>query len=117
MKVIQKIETGGEADPYSAKGRSGEYGAYQFMPSTWSIYSYAYFGELLKMTPENQDSVAYLKIKKLVDRGYTPEQIASIWNSGSSRWQGKKGRNKWGAIYNVPRYVDKFQKYYYGSQI
>ena len=114
VSVIRSIESGGD---YYAIGESGEFGGYQFLESTWRLYSYAYFGEVLEMTPENQDMVAYLKVKSLIDKGYSPEEIASIWNSGSPRWEGKRGRNRWGVRYDVPKYVSKFKNKYYGQEI
>lgn len=111
--AIKQIESGGN---YEAKGASGENGAYQFMPSTWAGWSSQYASQVLQksvkslpMTPENQDAVAKWKIQSWLSQGYAPEQIASLWNSGSPDWQGKVGKNKMGVNYNVPAYVDKFR--------
>jgi len=113
-EAIKQIESGGD---YNAKGGSGENGAYQFMPGTWQSWSSAYADEVLnksvaelEMTPENQDAVAKWKIHKWIDQGYTPQQIASMWNSGSPEWAGKVGTNKHGVKYDVPAYVSKFSK-------
>ncbi|MEA2036181.1 MAG: transglycosylase family protein [Nanoarchaeota archaeon] len=110
MKAIRTVESGGN---YQARGGSGEYGAYQFMPETWAGWSRQYASEVLKMstqldmTKENQDAVARWKIEKLVSQGYNPQQIASIWNSGSPDWKGKTGTNSYGVKYDVPNYVNK----------
>ncbi len=113
MNAIKKIESGGN---YDAKGGSGEYGAYQFMPATWTDWSSKYAAEVLKssdgnmkMTPENQDAVARWKIQKLLDAGNTPEQVASIWNSGKPEWEGNVGTNSHGVKYDVPGYVNRFR--------
>lgn len=114
MNAIRQVESGGN---YEARGGSGEYGAYQFMPETWQSWSSQYANEVLQMsvaelemTQENQDAVAGWKIKKLVDQGYNPQEIASIWNSGKPEWKGKIGTNKYGVKYNVPAYVSKIEK-------
>ena len=60
------------------------------------------------MTPENQDKIARKKIENLVKAGFTDSEIASFWNSGSLKWEGKIGINKYGVKYNVPKYVENF---------
>jgi len=110
--AIKQIESGGN---YKAKGASGEYGAYQFMPATWLSWSKEYqksigqTGFSLAQTPENQDKVAMFKIQQWLNQGLTPQQIAAKWNSGSEvGWENKIGVNKQGVAYNVPQYVNKF---------
>jgi hypothetical protein len=110
-EAIKSVESGGN---YEAQGGSGEFGAYQFMPETWADWSSQYADEVLKQstaelepTPENQDAVAKWKIQQLVNQGYTPQQVASIWNSGSPEWEGKTGTNQYGINYDVPNYVRK----------
>ena len=105
LETIKIIESGGN---YSIKGKSLEYGAYQFTSTTYRMYSYLYFKELLPMTPENQDKIARKKIENLVKAGFTDSEIASFWNSGSPEWEGKIGINKYGVKYNVPKYVENF---------
>jgi hypothetical protein len=111
-RTIRHNESGGK---YDAKGQSGEGGAYQFMPAVWKEWAGKYIKDKnAPQTPENQNAVAYLRIKELKDAGLTPAQILSKWNSGSTSWQGKKGVNQHGAAYDVPLYVEKglsqFQK-------
>lgn len=109
--AIKKIESGGN---YDARGASGEFGAYQFMPGTWSQWSQEYLqgtgqaGQSLSPTPENQDAVAQFKIGQWLDQGLNPTQIASMWNSGTPDFEGKVGVNSKGVPYNVPEYVNKF---------
>jgi hypothetical protein len=103
MQALREHESGGN---YEAKGASGEYGAFQFMPATWKNLSKKYLGqENAEMTKANQNQVAYKYIFDLKNQGYTPAQVASIWNSGSPDWEGKVGVNKAGVKYDTPSYV------------
>jgi len=108
-ETIKLVETRGN---YHANGASGEYGAYQFMPSTWKRACLFYEGRILDPTPENQDRIVDHLIKRYLDKGYTVKEIASIWNSGKPDWQGRIGVNKFGVAYNVPAYVDNFYNNY-----
>lgn len=109
-KAIKQIESRGN---YTAVGGSQEYGAYQFTPATWTRLCQRFMDEELDIRiTTNQDLIAYLSINRLVGKGYTAKQIASIWNSGSSKWNGKIGINKYGVKYNVPKYVNKFNQTY-----
>ena len=119
-KAIRQQETGGEQDPYAAKNAegSGAFGAYQFMPKVWKDWSKKYLGEEdAEPTKENQNKVAYHRIKELADKGYNPGQIAAAWYAGEStikddKWKNMKGKNKQGIAYDVPAYVDSVYKYY-----
>lgn len=114
-KAIRRAETGTSTDPYNAKGASGESGAYQFMPDTWKQWSKQYLGqEDAPLSIENQNRVAYSRIKELKDQGMNPAQIASMWNSGKAEAykQGLKGTNAKGVEYDVPAYVQKVSQYY-----
>jgi len=114
-KAIRRAETGGHADPYNAKGASGETGAYQFMPDTWKQWAGQYLqNSNADYSVENQNKVAYSKVKELKDQGMNPAQIASIWNSGKADAykNGMKGVNKLGVQYDVPAYVQKVSQHY-----
>jgi hypothetical protein len=112
-KSIKNVETSGSADPYNATGKNGEYGAYQFMPDTWKLWASQYIGDPnAPMTEENQNKVAYYKIKDWLSQGYTHGQIASLWNSGKPDYQGNIGTNKKGVNYNTPEYVAAVKKAY-----
>ncbi len=107
-RAIKSVETAGSSDPYTASGKSGEYGAYQFMPQTWSKLSQQYLGQdipVQQASVAQQNQVAYNYIKSLKDQGYNPAQVASIWNSGKPDPTGNVGTNKYGAVYNTPQYV------------
>lgn len=101
-KAIRQHESGNRP----VAGASGEGGRYQFMPDTWKSGAQKYLGDPnAPMTLENENTVAYSKIKEWKDAGYTPPQIASMWNSGSPNWEGKVGVNKYGVKYDTPSYV------------
>jgi len=125
-KAIRRAETGTSSDPYNARGASGEMGGYQFMPDTWKQWAGQYLQDSnAEMTVENQNKVAYSRIKELKDQGYNPAQIASLWNSGDAnsytgfRSDGKTptvGRVKNSAgvevDIDVPEYTRKVSQYY-----
>ena len=110
-KAIRDIESGGDNQ---AKGKSGEYGAYQFMPDTWSktASKYGVTTPLEQSTLEDQNKVAYGQIKEWKDQGYKPDQIASLWNSGKPEWKGNVGVNSKGVKYDTPQYVNSVYKTY-----
>jgi hypothetical protein len=103
--AIARVESGGN---YQARGGSGEYGAFQYMPATWKSTAKAYLGdENAPMTKGNQNKATVKKVAALLDKGYKPEQVAAVWNSGQPTWEGKVGVNKYGQRYDVPAYVNK----------
>lgn len=117
-KSIRSVESNNR---YDATGASGEYGAYQFMAPTWKSWAGQYLGDSnAQMTPVNQDKVAYYKIQDLKNQGFNPEQVASIWNSGSPDPTGKVGTNSKGVSYDTPKYVnsviDKYKQFGQGIQ-
>lgn len=101
--AIKQVESGGN---YNAKGASGEFGAYQFMPSTWKSWAQTYLGNAnAPMTQQNQDTVALKHIQSLLDKGYNAQEIALIWNGGSPTI--KSGTNKYGVKYDTGAYARK----------
>lgn len=120
---IAKTESGGNS---KATGKSGEYGAYQWMPATWQseAQSAGINVPLDQSTPEQQNQVAYNQISKWKNEGYTPAQIASMWNTGSdpNAYLGtfkdgdpSVGTNSAGVSFDVPSYVSKVMSKYDGS--
>lgn len=116
MGTIRYIETG-SIEGRELKGGSGENGAYQMMPSTRKGLVKMFFGKdsieyerMLKHTRNNDDLIVYKVIEYYLDKGYTVEQIASIWNCGKPSYEGRIGVNKYGVAYDVPRYVNNFMK-------
>lgn len=113
-KAIRQHESGGD---FNIKGKSGETGAYQFTAPTWRGYAKEVLGdENAQMTPENQNKVAYTKIKKWKDEGKNVGQIASMWNAGEGRPDAYKenfrGVNEYGVSYDTPAYAQKVAEYY-----
>jgi hypothetical protein len=118
-KAIGLQENGGKAptpESYLTKGASGERGLYQFTKPTWQNYAGQVLGNPnADPTPENQNKVAYTKVKGWLDKGYKPEQVASMWNAGEGApdaYLGKKGVNSFGAKYDVKAYADGVLKYH-----
>lgn len=110
-KAIRSVETQGQADPFKARGGSGEYGAYQFTKPTWDKASMETFGQVIPLeaaTKEQQNQVAYGQIKKMKDAGYNIGQVASTWNSGKKDAYldpNYTGVNDYGVRYDVPAYA------------
>jgi len=115
-KAIKLSETG-EGDTYSAKGASGEVGAYQFMPSTWANYAGKYLGDSnALLSVENQNKVAYSFVNEKKNQGYSPAQIASMWNAGEGKPNAYKenwvGVNAQGVSFDTPTYVKTVSEHY-----
>lgn len=127
-KAIRQTESGGD---FSAKGKSGEHGGYQYTPSTWDAVApkYGIKSKLDQATPEEQNAVTYNRIKEWKDKGHDVTQIASMWNAGEGEpdaYKGKFGRdtgthkagdpstgvNSYGARYDVPAYAKSVSSAY-----
>lgn len=127
-KAIRQTESGGN---FSAQGKSGEMGGYQFTPDTWnaSAPQYGITSSLKDATPEEQNAVAYNRIKSWKDQGKDVTQIASMWNAGEGEpdaYTGKFGTttkthnagdpsvgiNSFGAKYDVPAYAKSVSNAY-----
>lgn len=122
-KAIRQTESGGN---FQAKGKSGEYGAYQYTAPTWDAYAkkHGVNVSLDQATPEQQNEVTYKQIKEWKDSGYNPGQIASLWNSGKPDAYldtSYKGVNKMGVSYDVPAYAKSvataYQKIKSGGEV
>lgn len=106
VRLAQAIRTKESGGNFSARGGSGEFGAYQFTEPTWRAGAQKYLGSAdAPLTPENQNKVAYSQIKEWKDQGMRPDQIASMWNSGKPDATGNVGVNKFGVKYDTPAYV------------
>ena len=124
VKALALTENGGKIDVKNTKaGKTGEMKSiFQFEPTTWKAYSKQVLGKEVPLTPENESAVTYAKVSEWLDKGHTPDEIASMWNAGpaeSDAYTGKfsdgspsKGINKkYGVQYDVPGYVKKFNDY------
>lgn len=109
-KAIRQRESGGN---FNAVGDAGtSHGGYQFQKNTWKQYAKEVLGdENAEMTPQNQNAVAYGKIKKWKDGGKSAAEIAAMWNAGENigdRWMTNKGKttiNGKVLTYDTPQYV------------
>src|SRR5574343_202820 len=108
LDALSGLESGGN---YEAKSPQNAYGKYQFIPGTWATWSKRLtesIGEkpkVLKQTPQNQEAVAWFKVNSLIDEGYDPKQIASIWYSGRPDYEKMKGVTDAHGRLDVPAYV------------
>lgn len=115
-KAIRQVES--QNNP-TARGASGEFGSYQFLPQTWASSSQKYLGRttpIERATPQEQNEVAYRQIKEWKDAGYNPGQIASMWNAGGNKpnayIEGHKGVNSKGVAYDTAEYARKVAETY-----
>lgn len=122
-KALGYTENGGKPNLKNLQaGQSGEQKSiFQFEPGTWDTYSKSVFGKVLPLTPDNETHAVLQDSLAKLNKGYTPQQIASMHNAGIgepnaytgkfSNGESSSGTNKHGVAYNVKSYVDKFDKY------
>ncbi len=120
-KAIRQHESGGD---FAARGKSKEWGGYQFIKGTWDTAAkkYGVAAEFGKATPQQQNEVAYKQLKEWKDKGYNVGQIASMWNAGQGEPDAYKGtfkngkpstgKNSLGVQYDVPGYAKAVATYY-----
>lgn len=105
--AISQHETGHRNIP----GKTGELATkYQFMPKTWHSLAKKYLGDAnAKPTDANQDKVAITHINALLKSGYTPSQVAMIWNGGKPYRRVGTTRTVDGKVikYDTKAYADK----------
>jgi hypothetical protein len=117
VSAMGRAETGTSSpEAYKKRGASGEFGRYQFMPDTWKQWSseYGIQTPLEQASIEEQNKVAYNKVKEWKDQGLNPAQIASKWNSGDADAYKRNhtGTNAQGVAYNTPEHVRRVSQYY-----
>lgn len=109
VRLAKAIRFSESRDKEDAKGASGEFGLYQFMPDTWTATAKKYNLNPGDVSRENQNKAAYMQIKELKDAGHTPDQIAAYWNMGEkglTDYSKNVGTNKYGVKYDTPAYVN-----------
>lgn len=97
------------------KGESGEFGAWQFLPTTWAGVSREILGSVAPQTPVNEEYVALKKIQLLLNEGNTEREVSLIWNTslgGVEKPLEKKGKNKKGVHYDSVAYSLKVMTAY-----
>lgn len=116
-KSLRDVESGGD---FKAKGKSGEYGAYQWIPETWAAKSKesGVNVPLEQSTPQQQNEVAYKTLEKW--RQQHPEwnlgNFASAWNAGENApdaYLGHSGTNSHGVKYDTAVYAKKVAERYH----
>lgn len=96
------------------KGESGEYGCFQFMPTTWKQVSHEVLGTVVTQSPINEEYVAVKKIEKLLEK-HDEKETALIWNGslgGTEKPIIKSGVNSKGVKYDTHAYSLKVMKAY-----
>lgn len=117
-KAIAYQENGGKTPNYTAKGGSGEFGAYQYTNDTWNARAAKYLGAnaptLTAATPDQQNQVTYDWVADKLAQGFTPAQVASMHNAGEgapNAYEGNAGTNSYGVKYDTKQYTAGVQKY------
>lgn len=121
VNLAKAIRTRESKGNYNAVGDAGtSKGAYQWQPGNFEAAASQYGLDPKDFSPVNQDKVAYHQVKALKDKGYTPEQVAAVWNAGEGHandWQNHRGTttiNGQQIAYDTPAYVSsvvqEFQK-------
>jgi hypothetical protein len=106
MTAMGRVESGGRY--YARNARSGAYGKYQIMPSSWRAWAGRYLGNpYAKQTPRNQEIVAAAKFRTLYHGLASWRRVAFWWLTGSSRTTG------WSSF--ATRYVTRVMRYYQGA--
>ena len=79
-------------------------GAYQFNGNNFQSWAKQYNLDPNDFSPENQDKLAYMRIKSLLDEGKSQSEIAAMWN-GAKNVGGKM-------VANNPDYAQKIKDNY-----
>ncbi len=112
-KAIRQKESGGD---YNAIGDNGtSHGAYQWQPGNFAKDAEQFGLDPNDFSPVNQDKVAYKQIEAYKQAGYSPEQVASLWNSGKPDATGNQGVttvNGKPLSYDTPKYVSDVMNYF-----
>lgn len=101
-KSIRQVESNNNFNAIGDQGTSK--GAYQFHNNNFENWAKQYGLDPNDLSPENQNKVAYNKIKDWKDQGYQPGEIAAMWN-GSHLENGRP-------VANNPSYVQKVKQAY-----
>lgn len=94
-----------DAEGRCAAGQSGEYGCYQYLPTTWVAYSTDVAGKVLPQTPENERYVTEGMIRAWIAEGVSDRGILLTWNQGTPGPDCYKGVNDHGVPYDSCAYA------------
>lgn len=96
------------------RGRDGELGCYQILPSTWKHLTKKHLGQVKGFSVELEKQVVKMEITELVEiKKLEPIKIFKFWNSGNLN-PCKKGINPNGTPYDSCAYVRDAMKVYKG---
>lgn len=115
-KAVRQVESGGN---FTAQGKSGEFGGYQYTEPTWNAQAKAAGVSipLKNATREDQNKVFYTWAEQKKKEGYNIGQIASMHNAGEGRpnayVEGNKGTNSYGVSYDTADYAKKVADLYH----
>ncbi len=121
-KAIGQAESGGNYNaPDKTGDNAGSYGAYQMTPAflqNWAPKSGIQYQPGQKLTPAQQDEIAYNAVKTMGSQGMAPAQIASAWNTGNPNAYkdpsyGKN--NTYGSTQNYVKKIEGFYNQYMGT--
>jgi len=109
--TIKYIETKKDTK-CTRRGRDGEYGCFQILPSTWNGLSKKHLGQVKGFSLELERPVVEMEIKDMLTlQKLEPKQIFKKWNSGNLK-PCKKGVNKKGTPYDSCKYVEDAMAFY-----
>lgn len=120
LKLVERIADAifdAEGRCTTSSGQSGEYGCYQYLPTTWRAYSIEVAGEVLQQTETNERRVTEGMIRKWLDAGKSERWILLMWNQGNGDGWGPgtkdcySGVNKWNVAYDSCAYAERGIKY------
>jgi hypothetical protein len=88
MAAIGSVESGGSYT--SRNARTGAYGKYQIIPSSWRAWAKLYLGDAnAPKTPANQETLAAAKFRSLYNwLGGSWRRVAYAWLTGSNSTRG-----------------------------
>lgn len=111
MQTIKYIETKNDTKCLK-RGRDGEYGCFQILPSTWNHLTKKHLGQVKGFSVELEKKVVKMEITELVEiKKLEPAKIFKLWNSGNLN-PCKKGVNKNGTPYDSCGYVNHAMEVY-----
>lgn len=97
----------------SLHGKSGEYGCYQYLPSTWKAYSMQVAGEVLEQNQDNERRVTESMVRWWLAQGKSARWIFLQWNQGNGDGWGPgakdcySGVNSAGVAYDSCEYAER----------
>lgn len=107
VRAMELTETGGR----NIAGKSGEFGVLQFQPGTWQTVTRQLGMSGLPQNPQNERKVAQKKTAQLLQKGFSPGDVAVIWNTslgGAEKPIRHRGVNKFGQPFDSSAHEQRF---------